>query len=98
MMDMHTIDPKVAFDHAVKVGAFGMARDDNHEHEPWPCPCPWFGYVGDYMYMYSDNVPAPGHDHFKHIDTREYVTVPHSEYQVWKISMSMATTKQRRRV
>jgi len=77
-MDMHTIDPQVAFDHAVRVGAFGMARDDNHEHEPWPCPCPWFGYAGDYMYMYSDNVPAPGHDYFKHIDTREYVTVPHS--------------------
>ena len=77
-MDMHTIDSQVAFDHAVKVGAFGVARDDNHEHEPWPCPCPWFGYAGDYMYMYSDNVRAPGNDYFKHIDTREYVTVPHS--------------------
>ena len=68
---MHARDPQVAFDHAVKVGAFGMTRDDNHKHEPWPCPCPWFGYVGDYMYMYSDAKL----DYFKHIDTRKYITV-----------------------
>jgi hypothetical protein len=73
-MDMHTIDPQVAFDHAIKTGALGMTRDDNHEHQPWPCPCPWFGYVGDFMYMYS----APGHDYFKHIDTRQYISIPHS--------------------
>jgi hypothetical protein len=65
-VDMHTIDPQVAFDHAIKVGAFGMTRDDDHE------------YVGDYMYMYSDNVPYPGNDYFKNTETREYVTVPHS--------------------
>ena len=69
-MDMHTIEPQIAFDHAIKIGAFGMTRDDDHQHEPWPCPCPWFGYVGDYMYVYSDNVPAPGHDYFKNTETR----------------------------
>ena len=68
---MHTIDSQVAFDHAVKVGAFGMTRDDNHEHDPWPCSCPWFGYVGDYMYMYSEE----GFDYFKHIETRKYARV-----------------------
>jgi hypothetical protein len=64
--DMHTIDPQVAFDHAIKVGAFGVTPDGGHE------------YVGDYMYMYSDRVPWPGNDYFKHIDSRQYVTVPHS--------------------
>jgi hypothetical protein len=71
--DLHHRDPQDAFEHAIKVGAFGMARDQcNHEHA-WPCICPWFGYVGDYMYMYSDDVPRA--DYFKHIDTRKYVTV-----------------------
>jgi hypothetical protein len=77
-MDMHMIDAQTAFDHAIRIGAFGRTPDDNHEHEPWPCPCPWFGYVGDYMYSPSANAPAPGYDYFKHTETRQYVTVPHS--------------------
>jgi len=60
--EMHFRDPQVAFDHAIKVGAFGVTRNGNHK------------YAGDYMYMYSD----PGTDYFKHHDTRKYVTVPHS--------------------
>lgn len=30
-------------------------------------------YAGDYMYMYSDDEK----DYFKHIDTREYISVVH---------------------
>jgi hypothetical protein len=77
-MATHTRSPKAAFEHAIKAGAFGPTRDENHEHETWPCPCPWYGFAGDFMYMYSDNVPAPGHDCFKHVTTRQYVKIARS--------------------
>jgi len=64
---------EIAFDHAIKVGALSAAPYEPHGHglESWPCSCPWFGFAGDYMYMYSEG----GLDYFKHIDTREYIKV-----------------------
>jgi hypothetical protein len=60
-----TRDSQEAFDHAIAVNALGMTRSNGQG------PCSWFGYVGDYMYMYSDKEV----DYFKHVDTREYVRV-----------------------
>ena len=81
---MHTIDPQVAFDHAIKVGALHVAPH-NDSADLITGPSLFMGLeplakviadrnVNDYMYMYSDN----GADYFKHIDTRKYVTVSHS--------------------
>ena len=61
--DLHHRDPQDAFEHAIKVGALSTTPAAPN-------------YVGDYMYMYSDNVPQA--DYFKHIDTRKYVTVSRS--------------------
>jgi hypothetical protein len=35
-------------------------------------------YAGDYMYMHSTN----SHDHFKHVDTRNYLIIPSAGYEV----------------
>ena len=89
MTDLYLRDAQEAFNHAIKTGALKSyggvitmfstlvdiqrnsptiaevsLAESGRPEQTRPC-------VGDYMYMYSDN----GHDYFKTIDTRKWITV-----------------------
>jgi hypothetical protein len=85
MTDLYLRDAQEAFNHAIKTGALKTLVDiqrnpptiseislaeSGRPEQTRPC-------VGDYMYMYSDNVPYPGNDYFKNIITRKWITVTH---------------------
>jgi hypothetical protein len=72
MNTMEFRNPDEAFENAISAGALSTTKPHAAGlHEDWPCACPWFGYAGDFMYMYSEE----DHDYFKHIDSRKYVRV-----------------------
>ena len=72
-------NPEQAFDHAIRMNEFSETRISVYG-------APRIGYVGDYMYIYTDtgiteyaNGPrVETYDYFKNIDTREYCKVLHS--------------------
>jgi len=59
-------DSEKAFENALDMGRFIAIKSPDWSE---------FNWVGNYMYMYS----TPGMDWFKHIDTRQYVSVTNGE-------------------
>ena len=58
-------DPKLAFNNALQSGVFHESLSDQKS----------YNFVGNWMYMHSDECEEKLKDYFKNIDTREYISV-----------------------
>ena len=58
-------DPKLAFNNAIQSGVFHETLTDQKS----------YNFVGNWMYMHSDECEEKLKDYFKNIDTREYISV-----------------------
>ena len=58
-------DPKLAFNNALQSGVFHETLSDQESYT----------FVGNWMYMQSHECGEKVIDHFKNIDTREYISV-----------------------
>ena len=58
-------DPKLAFNNALQSGVFHETLSDQKS----------YNFVGNWMYMHSDECEEKSKDYFKNIDTREYISV-----------------------
>ena len=66
-------DPKLAFNNALQSGVFHETLSDrinsfSHSDKS-------YYYVGNWMYMHSDERGGKLIDHFKNIETRKYISV-----------------------
>ena len=58
-------DPKLAFNNALQSGVFHETLSNQKS----------YNFVGNWMYMHSDECEEKLKDYFKNIDTREYISV-----------------------
>ena len=58
-------DPKLAFNNALQSGVFHETLTDQKS----------YNFVGNWMYMHSDERGEKLIDHFKNIETRKYISV-----------------------
>jgi len=58
-------NPKLAFNNALQSGVFHETLSDQKS----------YNFVGNWMYMHSDECEEKLKDYFKNIDTREYISV-----------------------
>ena len=58
-------DSTLAFNNALQSGVFHETLSDQKS----------YNFVGNWMYMHSDECEEKLKDHFKNIDTREYISV-----------------------
>jgi hypothetical protein len=58
-------DPKLAFNNALQSGVFHETLSGQKS----------YNFVGNWMYMHSDECEEKLKDYFKNIDTREYISV-----------------------
>ena len=58
-------DPQLAFNNALQSGVFHETLSDQKS----------YNFVGNWMYMHSDECEEKLKDYFKNIDTREYISV-----------------------
>ena len=58
-------DPKLAFNNALQSGVFHETLSDQKS----------YNFVGNWMYMHSDERGEKLIDHFKNIETRKYISV-----------------------
>jgi len=58
-------DPKLAFNNALQSGVFHETLSDQKS----------YNFVGNWMYMHSDEREEKLVDHFKNIETRKYISV-----------------------
>ena len=66
-------DPKLAFNNALQSGVFHETLSDRSNNFCQSEKSYYF--VGNWMYMHSDECEEKLKDYFKNIDTREYISV-----------------------